>query len=702
MRERNRSSMISQSDRLVRPLGSPAVTELTLHGARPAGVPRPRLGYAMVTAASALFAVNGTVSKVIAHRGRDHRHLRLTELRATGAFAGLAAFALLAAPRRLRVARDELPLLVVLRDRRLRARAVALLRRHRASPDRDRPPARVHGSCPRRALGAVRLARARATARLGGARARALGPRSRGAGLARRPPRHDRRGRRASRRGSTRDVLPRGRAASRRAATRSRSSCLRSASRRSSGRSLQPWWSFPFDALGESVSLGGALASVHRPRLGPLPVDDRPRHDRCRSSLSLGALHHLASDDGGHRRDVRGAARRARRLGVARGDAVGRPARRRRGRACRRSSSPRHRADDAGSTLVAWSTRVLLASPRGYCAGVERAVETVERALEHYGAPVYVRKQIVHNIHVVRDLEARGAIFVEEETEVPRGATVVYSAHGVAPTVHRERRASSAHDVIDATCPLVTKVHVQARALRRGRLHGPPHRPRGSRGGRGHDGRGARRDDSRAGRRARRRRSTCPPTRPSPTSRRRPCRSTRRPRSSGRSADASRPSCGPKKEDICYATSNRQWAVKDMLAEIDLLLVIGSRNSSNSNRLVDVARAVGVAGAPDRRRGRDRQRLARRRRHGRDHLGRLRAGAARHPRLRLVPRPRRRADRVVPDGGRGRDVPAPRRAAPRARSSRSPGPADSGSGSGPGDRGRVARRLDATWRASLP
>jgi 4-hydroxy-3-methylbut-2-enyl diphosphate reductase len=80
--------------------------------------------------------------------------------------------------------------------------------------------------------------------------------------------------------------------------------------------------------------------------------------------------------------------------------------------------------------------RVLLASPRGYCAGVERAVETVEKALEHYGAPVYVRKQIVHNIHVVRDLEARGAIFVDEETEVPSGATVVYSAHGVAPTVH--------------------------------------------------------------------------------------------------------------------------------------------------------------------------------------------------------------------------------------------------------------------------
>ena len=106
--------------------------------------------------------------------------------------------------------------------------------------------------------------------------------------------------------------------------------------------------------------------------------------------------------------------------------------------------------------------RVLLASPRGYCAGVERAVETVERALEHYVAPVYVRKQIVHNIHVVRDLEARGAIFVEEETDAPRGATVVYSAHGVAPSVHASSRALG-HHVIDATCPLVTKVHVQAK-----------------------------------------------------------------------------------------------------------------------------------------------------------------------------------------------------------------------------------------------
>src|SRR5215471_14700155 len=106
--------------------------------------------------------------------------------------------------------------------------------------------------------------------------------------------------------------------------------------------------------------------------------------------------------------------------------------------------------------------RVLLASPRGFCAGVERAVETVELALEHYGAPVYVRHQIVHNAHVVRDLEERGAIFVETEEEAPEGATIVFSAHGVAPAVY-ERSAALGLNTIDATCPLVTKVHVQAR-----------------------------------------------------------------------------------------------------------------------------------------------------------------------------------------------------------------------------------------------
>ena len=109
---------------------------------------------------------------------------------------------------------------------------------------------------------------------------------------------------------------------------------------------------------------------------------------------------------------------------------------------------------------------VVVAAPRGYCAGVDRAVVTVERALEAYGPPVYVRKQIVHNRHVVEDLEARGAIFVEELSEVPQGATVVFSAHGVSPAVHAEAAARGLK-TIDATCPLVTKVHNEAQAVRR-------------------------------------------------------------------------------------------------------------------------------------------------------------------------------------------------------------------------------------------
>src|SRR6201995_4244405 len=114
------------------------------------------------------------------------------------------------------------------------------------------------------------------------------------------------------------------------------------------------------------------------------------------------------------------------------------------------------------STATAGPRKVLLAAPRGYCAGVDRAVQTVERALEVHGAPVYVRKEIVHNKHVVEELSRRGAIFVEQETEVPEGAIVVFSAHGVSPAVHENAAAHSLR-TIDATCPLVTKVHVSAR-----------------------------------------------------------------------------------------------------------------------------------------------------------------------------------------------------------------------------------------------
>ena len=238
--------------------------------------------------------------------------------------------------------------------------------------------------------------------------------------------------------------------------------------------------------------------------------------------------------------------------------------------------------------------RVLLASPRGYCAGVERAVETLERALEHYGAPVYVRKQIVHNIHVVRDLEARGAIFVEEETEVPQGATVVYSAHGVAPAVHGNS-ARLGHKVIDATCPLVTKVHVQARRYADDGYtviligHAGHEEVVGTMG-----------EATEATILVQDVAEAEALDLPADTPVAYITQTTL-------SVDATSDIIAalrrrfpriyaPRKEDICYATSNRQWAVKEMLAEIDLLLVIGSKNSSNSNRLVDVARAAGVAG----------------------------------------------------------------------------------------------------------
>jgi 4-hydroxy-3-methylbut-2-enyl diphosphate reductase len=237
--------------------------------------------------------------------------------------------------------------------------------------------------------------------------------------------------------------------------------------------------------------------------------------------------------------------------------------------------------------------KVLLASPRGYCAGVERAVETVEKALALYGPPVYVRKQIVHNLHVVRDLEARGAVFVDEETEVPEGETVVFSAHGVAPTVHANA-AVRRLNTIDATCPLVTKVHVQARRYAADGYtviligHAGHEEVVGTMG-EAPDSmilvesvedveRLAFDQDSRLAY---------------------VTQTTLSVDETGEIITALRQRYpeihAPKKEDICYATSNRQWAVKEMLGEIDLLLVIGSRNSSNSNRLVEVARANGVA-----------------------------------------------------------------------------------------------------------
>ena len=183
----------------------------------------------------------------------------------------------------------------------------------------------------------------------------------------------------------------------------------------------------------------------------------------------------------------------------------------------------------ADYTSCGWFEKVLLASPRGYCAGVERAVETVERALELYGAPVYVRKQIVHNLHVVRELEARGAVFVDDEAEVPEGQTMVLSAHGVAPSVHANAEARGLR-TIDATCPLVTKVHVQAR---RYAAEGYTVILIGHAGHEEVVGTMGEIPESIVlveSTRGRRRARRSPPTRSSPTSRRRPSRSTRRAR----------------------------------------------------------------------------------------------------------------------------------------------------------------------------
>jgi 4-hydroxy-3-methylbut-2-enyl diphosphate reductase len=236
---------------------------------------------------------------------------------------------------------------------------------------------------------------------------------------------------------------------------------------------------------------------------------------------------------------------------------------------------------------------IILASPRGYCAGVDRAVETVERALELHDGPVYVRKQIVHNLHVVRDLEARGAIFVEEETEVPEGALVVFSAHGVAPAVH-ERAAERSLEVIDATCPLVTKVHSEARryAARGYRIlligHADHEEVVGTMGEAPEAMLLVEHEDEVA----------ALPVFPSDQPLAFLTQTTLSVDETTGIIAALRARYpwieSPAKDDICYATSNRQAAVKALAAEVELVLVIGSKNSSNSCRLVEVARDAGI------------------------------------------------------------------------------------------------------------
>ena len=236
--------------------------------------------------------------------------------------------------------------------------------------------------------------------------------------------------------------------------------------------------------------------------------------------------------------------------------------------------------------------RVVVAAPRGYCAGVDRAVVTVEKALDVYGPPVYVRKQIVHNRHVVEDLEARGAIFVEELAEVPVGATVVFSAHGVSPAVRAEA-ADRGLKTIDATCPLVTKVHNEAKRFAGQGIqilligHAGHEEVEGTTGEAPEHTTLVQHPDDVAGV------ELADPSKVAWLSQ------------TTLSVDETWETVGrlrekfpalqdPPSDDICYATQNRQSAVKQIAAHSDLVIVVGSRNSSNSVRLVEVALEAGA------------------------------------------------------------------------------------------------------------
>lgn len=239
--------------------------------------------------------------------------------------------------------------------------------------------------------------------------------------------------------------------------------------------------------------------------------------------------------------------------------------------------------------------RVLLAAPRGYCAGVDRAVVAVEKALDLYGAPIYVRKQIVHNKHVVATLEARGVIFVDETSEVPEGSTVVFSAHGVSPAVHEEA-ASRNLKTIDATCPLVTKVHHEVKRFAADDLdilligHEGHEEVEGTAGEApnnvqlvdGLDGISSLkvRDESKVAWLSQTTLSV------DETLQTVAALKERFPNL-----------MDPPSDDICYATQNRQVAIKQIAPQADLVLVVGSTNSSNSVRLVEVSKEYGAKAA---------------------------------------------------------------------------------------------------------
>lgn len=239
--------------------------------------------------------------------------------------------------------------------------------------------------------------------------------------------------------------------------------------------------------------------------------------------------------------------------------------------------------------------RILLANPRGFCAGVDRAISIVERALALYGAPIYVRHEVVHNRYVVNDLRERGAIFIEEISEVPDNAILIFSAHGVSQAIRQEARSRNLTMLFDATCPLVTKVHMEvARASRKGKeaiLIGHAGHPEveGTMGQYSNPEGGmylveSPEDVWKLKVKDEENLSFMTQTTLSvdDTSEVIDALNARFPKI-----------IGPRKDDICYATTNRQEAVRDLAAQADLVLVVGSKNSSNSNRLAELAQRVG-------------------------------------------------------------------------------------------------------------
>ncbi|QTV80594.1 4-hydroxy-3-methylbut-2-enyl diphosphate reductase [Microbacterium sp. NIBRBAC000506063] len=260
---------------------------------------------------------------------------------------------------------------------------------------------------------------------------------------------------------------------------------------------------------------------------------------------------------------------------------------------------PRSRATSEAARLqdipVGGPKRVLLAAPRGYCAGVDRAVVAVEKALERYGAPVYVRKQIVHNIHVVTELEQKGAIFVEEVEEVPEGAHIVFSAHGVSPAVVQAADDRGLH-AIDATCPLVTKVHREAVRFARDDFEILLI---------GHDGHEE--VEGTAGHAPERVTIVNNPEEADTVEVKDPSKVVWLSQTT-LSVDETMETVNrlrtrfselqnPPSDDICYATQNRQVAIKKVAKDADLVIVVGSANSSNSVRLVEVALEYGAKAA---------------------------------------------------------------------------------------------------------